>query len=81
MSGTKCPVSGTNQLVPDKMSGTLGYLFSGLMILSIEFDSISGTLHTPGDRPVIELVNNEDEYNLLNGDSLNENEIVIGKSC
>ena len=30
MSGTKCPVSGTNQLVPDKMSGTLGYLFSGL---------------------------------------------------
>lgn len=52
-----------------------------IMILSIEFDSISGTLHTPGDRPVIELVNNEDEYNLLNGDSLNENEIVIGKSC
>lgn len=31
MSGTKCPVSGTNQLVPDKMSGTLGYLFSGLL--------------------------------------------------
>ena len=60
------------------------------MILSIEFDSISGTLHIPGDRPVIELVNNEDEYNLLNGDSLNddeilgeinENDIVIGKSC
>ena len=32
MSGTKCPVSGTNQLVPDKMSGTLGYLFSGLVV-------------------------------------------------
>ena len=32
MSGTKCPVSGTNQLVPDKMSGTLGYLFSGLTV-------------------------------------------------
>ena len=31
MSGTKCPVSGTNQLVPDKMSGTLGYLFSDLI--------------------------------------------------
>jgi hypothetical protein len=61
-----------------------------IMILSIEFDSISGTLHTPGDRPVIELVNNEDEYNRQNGDSLNddeilgeinENDIVIGKSC
>jgi hypothetical protein len=35
MSGTKCPVSGTNQLVPDKMSGTLGYLFSGLVTTGI----------------------------------------------
>ena len=35
MSGTKCPVSGTNQLVPDKMSGTLGYLFSGLTDTSL----------------------------------------------
>ena len=53
LSGTKCPVSGTNQLVPDTLSGAVENLFSGLpwkpvppSLLMLPTALITGTVPT-----------------------------------